>query len=46
MMEIVLAGVGPEARDGLLANLLTLKTNLRGAIAHRADDAAAEHRYG
>ncbi len=46
MMEIVLAGVAPDERDGLLANLLTLKTNLRGAIAHRADDAAAEQRYG
>jgi MarR family transcriptional regulator, transcriptional regulator for hemolysin len=46
MMEIVLAGVDPAARDQLLANLLTLKTNLRGAIAHRADEAAAEQHYG
>jgi MarR family transcriptional regulator, transcriptional regulator for hemolysin len=40
MMEIVLAGVDPPARDALLANLLTLKSNLRGAISHRANAAA------
>ena len=44
MMETVLAGVEPAARDALLANLLTLKTNLRGAI--RANAAATEQSHG
>jgi MarR family transcriptional regulator for hemolysin len=46
MMEIVLEGVEPDARDQLLANLLTLKTNLRGAIANRAHEATMEPSHG
>ena len=42
MMEVVLADVDPAARDALLTNLLTLKTNLRGAIANRATQPALE----
>jgi MarR family transcriptional regulator, transcriptional regulator for hemolysin len=46
MMDVVLAGVSSEARDALLANLLTLKTNLRSAIANRANAAALEQNHG
>jgi MarR family transcriptional regulator for hemolysin len=46
MMEVVLAGIEPAARDQLLDTLLTLKTNLRGAIANRANEAAMEHNHG
>jgi MarR family transcriptional regulator for hemolysin len=46
MMSTVLAGLDPDARDRLLADLLTLKTNLRGAIAHRASEAAMEQSHG
>jgi len=46
IMAIVLAGIEPAAIEQLLAHLLTLKTNLRGAIANRADETAREKRYG
>jgi MarR family transcriptional regulator for hemolysin len=46
MMAVVLNGIDPAAREQLLAHLLTLKTNLRGAIANRANEAATEKRYG
>jgi MarR family transcriptional regulator for hemolysin len=46
IMTTVLAGIEPAAVELLLAHLLTLKTNLRGAIAKRANETAAEKRYG
>lgn len=46
MMATVLAGIEPTAIEQLLAHLLTLKTNLRGAIANRANEAAMEKSYG
>ena len=46
MMDVILAGVSSEARDALLANLLTLKTNLRSAIANRANAPALEQSHG
>jgi MarR family transcriptional regulator, transcriptional regulator for hemolysin len=46
MMATVLAGIEPAAVEQLLANLLTLKTNLRGAIANRANEAALEQSHG
>jgi MarR family transcriptional regulator, transcriptional regulator for hemolysin len=46
LMATVLAGIEPAAVEQLLAHLLTLKTNLRGAIAKRANETAAEKRYG
>jgi MarR family transcriptional regulator for hemolysin len=46
LMAAVLAGIEPAAVEQLLAHLLTLKTNLRGAIAKRANETAAEKRYG
>jgi len=46
MMATVLAGIEPTAIDQLLAHLLTLKTNLRDAIANRANKAAMEKSYG
>jgi MarR family transcriptional regulator for hemolysin len=46
IMATVLAGIEPGAVEQLLAHLLTLKTNLRGAIAKRANETAAEKRYG
>jgi MarR family transcriptional regulator, transcriptional regulator for hemolysin len=46
MMATVLAGIEPAAVEGLLALLLTLKTNLRVAIANRANETAREKRYG
>jgi MarR family transcriptional regulator, transcriptional regulator for hemolysin len=46
MMTTVLAGIEPTAVEQLLAHLLTLKTNLRGAIANRANEAAMEKSYG
>jgi MarR family transcriptional regulator for hemolysin len=46
MMATVLAGIEPAAIDQLLAHLLTLKTNLRDAIANRANEAAMEKSYG
>ena len=46
IMATVLAGIEPAAVEQLVAHLLTLKTNLRGAIANRADETAREKRYG
>ncbi len=46
IMAIVLAGIEPAAVEQLVAHLLTLKTNLRGAIANRASETATEKRYG
>jgi MarR family transcriptional regulator, transcriptional regulator for hemolysin len=46
MMATVLAGIEPAAVEQLLADLLTLKTNLRGAIANRANAAALEQSHG
>jgi MarR family transcriptional regulator for hemolysin len=46
MMQTVLAGVDSAARDALLDSLLTVKTNLRGAIANRASAATPELSHG
>jgi MarR family transcriptional regulator for hemolysin len=46
IMATVLAGIEPAAVEQLLALLLTLKTNLRGAIANRANETVREKRYG
>src|SRR5215813_11255146 len=46
MMATVLAGIEPAVVEQLLAHLLALKANLRGAIANRANEAASEKRYG
>ena len=46
IMATVLAGIEPPAVEQLLTHLLTLKTNLRGAIANRANETASEKRYG
>jgi MarR family transcriptional regulator for hemolysin len=46
MMATVLAGIEPTAVEQLLAHLLTLKTNLRGAIANRTNETAMEKSYG
>jgi len=46
IMATVLAGIEPAAVEELLALLLTLKTNLRGAIASRVNETAKEKRYG
>ncbi len=46
IMATVLAGIEPAAVEQLLAHLLILKTNLRGAIANRANETARERRYG
>ena len=46
IMATVLAGIEPAAVEQLLVHLLTLKTNLRGAIAKRANETATEKRYG
>ena len=46
MMTTVLAGIDPAAAERLHAHLLTLKTNLRGAIANRANAAAMEQSHG
>jgi MarR family transcriptional regulator for hemolysin len=46
IMATVLEGIEPAAVEELLALLLTLKTNLRGAIASRANETAKEKRYG
>jgi len=46
IMATVLAGIEPATAEQLLALLLTLKTNLRDAIASRANDTATEKRYG
>ena len=42
MMSIVLTGVEPDEVKQLLAQLLLLKNNLRGAIAKRANEARAD----
>jgi MarR family transcriptional regulator, transcriptional regulator for hemolysin len=46
IMATVLTGIEPAAVEQLLAHLLTLKTNLRSAIANRANETAREKRYG
>jgi MarR family transcriptional regulator for hemolysin len=46
MMAIVLDGIEPTARERLLAQLLVMKSNLRNAIAERANNAAAEESHG
>ena len=46
IMETVLTGLEPAARELLAAHLLTMKSNLRDAIADRADEAAAEQSHG
>jgi MarR family transcriptional regulator for hemolysin len=46
MMTGVLAGIDATGIEQLHANLLTLKTNLRGAIADRASEAAPEQAHG
>ena len=46
IMATVLVGIEPAAVEQLLALLLTLKTNLRGAIANRANETVREKRYG
>ncbi len=42
LMATVLKGVDTDARHQLLDHLLVLKTNLRGAIARKADERADE----
>src|SRR5215475_14042477 len=42
----VLDGIEPAAAEQLLAHLLILKTNLRGAVANRTNETAREKRYG
>jgi hypothetical protein len=46
MMTTVLAGLEPVAVEQLLAQLLTLKANLRAAIAERANETAMERHHG
>jgi MarR family transcriptional regulator for hemolysin len=46
LMTTVLAGLEPAAIEQLLAQLLTMKANLRSAIADRTNDAATERRHG
>lgn len=46
IMATVLEGIEPAAVEQLLTHLLTLKTNLRGAIADWANDAAMEKNHG
>jgi MarR family transcriptional regulator for hemolysin len=46
IMATVLAGIEPAAVEELLAHLLILKANLRGAIANRVSETAREKRYG
>ena len=46
IMATVLAGIEPAAIEQLLAYLLTMKTNLRGAIADRANAAVLEQSHG
>lgn len=46
IMATVLQGIEPAAVEQLLAHLLTLKINLRGAIADRANEAAMEKSHG
>jgi MarR family transcriptional regulator for hemolysin len=46
MMTTVLAGLEPAAVEKLLAQLLTLKANLRNVIAAQSGDAAMDRRHG
>lgn len=46
VMATVLAGLEPADVERLLAQLLTLKTNLRNAIAESADEVTMERRHG
>lgn len=46
MMTRVLVGLEPAAVEQLLAQLLTLKANLRAAIAERANETAMERHHG
>jgi MarR family transcriptional regulator for hemolysin len=46
LMATVLAGLEPAAVEQLLAQLLTLKANLRNAIAGQANEAAMERPHG
>jgi MarR family transcriptional regulator, transcriptional regulator for hemolysin len=48
LMENVLEGLSGPARQELLANLLTMKNNVRNAIAERSDEgeSAEEQTYG
>jgi MarR family transcriptional regulator for hemolysin len=46
MMETVLQGIEPAAREHLLAQLLVIKSNLRDAIAGQSNEAAMEQNHG
>ncbi|MCL2429373.1 MAG: MarR family transcriptional regulator, partial [Alphaproteobacteria bacterium] len=46
VMATVLAGLEPADVEHLLAQLLTLKTNLRTAIAEQANEVSMERRHG
>ena len=46
LMGTALAGVEPEAVERMVAQLGTVKENLRQAIAQRTADATGERRYG
>jgi MarR family transcriptional regulator for hemolysin len=46
LMATVLAGLEPADVEHLLTQLLTLKTNLRNAIASQANEVAMERRHG
>jgi MarR family transcriptional regulator for hemolysin len=46
LMATVLTGLEPAAVEQLLAQLLVLKTNLRNAIAERANEAVMESHHG
>jgi MarR family transcriptional regulator, transcriptional regulator for hemolysin len=46
IMTTVLAGLEPAAVEQLLAQLLTLKVNLRAAIAEQANETAMERHHG
>jgi MarR family transcriptional regulator, transcriptional regulator for hemolysin len=46
IMETVLTGLEPAARELLAAHLQTMKSNLRDVIANRADEVAVEQSHG
>jgi MarR family transcriptional regulator, transcriptional regulator for hemolysin len=46
IMATVLEGIEPAAREQLLAQLLVMKSNLRGAIAEQAHESAMEPSHG
>jgi MarR family transcriptional regulator for hemolysin len=46
LMATVLAGIEPGAVEQLLAQLLTMRANLRSAIAAQANDVTMERRHG